>query len=96
MLTIYLSSSDHHLTSKDSALVTTSSALAHTRLNGKADRDDADETQPLLPHSPRATESRTAVRPRKIMYYAAGSGIPEIKCILSGAYLYSRGALLME
>lgn len=76
-LTVYLSSSAHHTTSKDSTFI----AAPATPVKNP-------ERQPLLPDTPVPGSpnsfAKPADPPRKVMYYAAGSGIPEIKTILSG------------
>ncbi|KAK4689513.1 hypothetical protein P7C73_g598, partial [Tremellales sp. Uapishka_1] len=89
-LTIYLSSSAHHSTSKDSLLLHPSPIMQdHTsprRPKGYGER------QALLEHTSGGSsfvESLVeAEPPRKVMYFAAGSGIPEIKTILSGFVIH--------
>ncbi|WVN85875.1 uncharacterized protein L203_101027 [Cryptococcus depauperatus CBS 7841] len=103
-MTVYLSSSVHHTTSKDSAFLTPPQTLPtkHTDasptklgvgfpdlLNANA---IANERQPLLdsitnePSTPLIEIPPTNTR--KVMFYAAGSGIPEIKTILSGFVIH--------
>ncbi|GFZ49454.1 Probable chloride channel protein UM03490-D [Saitozyma sp. JCM 24511] len=80
-LTVYLSSSAHHTTSKDSTFI----AAPATPIKNP-------ERQPLLPDTPVPGSpnsfAKPADPPRKVMYYAAGSGIPEIKTILSGFVIH--------
>jgi hypothetical protein len=87
-LTIYLSSSAQHITSKDSTFLLP--PFAHTgAVMENSPAKTSTERQSLLnrPQSLPGVESvqlGTVEVPRKVMYYAAGSGIPEIKTILSG------------
>ena len=85
-LTVYLSSSTHHVTSKDSTfLLPLPSQKVKSQSSPKA--KDGTERQPLLNGSPANdmdSNMHWSEPPRKAMYYAAGSGIPEIKTILSG------------
>lgn len=85
-LTIYLSSSAHHTTTKDSQLLNPS-----PRGYNRKTLPTASERQPLLDAdqlTPLQELQIKAEPPRKIMYYAAGSGIPEIKTILSGFVIH--------
>ena len=110
-MTIYLSSSAHHTTSKDSTFLIPQTAQSEFRhsfaqkshengsgtaqhsptrsgRSGGAPSSEETERQPLLEASTSSVEpldpEEIVEPPRKIMYYAAGSGIPEIKTILSG------------
>nr|XP_018261404.1 voltage-gated chloride channel [Kwoniella dejecticola CBS 10117]OBR83562.1 voltage-gated chloride channel [Kwoniella dejecticola CBS 10117] len=99
-LTVYLSSSAHHTTSKDSTFLTPPSE--HNDHNPKQakqkaalnNNENANERQPLLegianePITPLTEAFPSVEPPRKVMYYAAGSGIPEIKTILSGFVIH--------
>jgi chloride channel 3/4/5 len=92
-MTIYLSAS-HHTTSKDSTflLPPTSSPVAKQAKNPEGQTMPIDERVPLLASSSSMSGGDEQFErkvlevepPRKVMYYAAGSGIPEIKTILSG------------
>ncbi|ODN78803.1 hypothetical protein L202_04354 [Cryptococcus amylolentus CBS 6039] len=102
-MTVYLSSSEHHTTSKDSTFLqppsraptakhsVTSSPTKpnHSNLNSN---QLANERQPLLDaitNEPPTPLLESAPEPsRKVMFYAAGSGIPEIKTILSGFVIH--------
>ena len=81
-LTIYLTCSEHFITSKDSAFLT------DTRPPTAAATPDATERTSLLPHSPAVSEDEGPKPTRKVLYYAGGSGIPEIKTILSGFVIH--------
>jgi len=87
-MTIYLSSSAHHTTSKDSTFLRAPAKPADANDTvPKQSSPTADERQPLLDSSLSSLEEEPKEvyePPRKVMYYAAGSGIPEIKTILSG------------
>ncbi|WVQ81895.1 hypothetical protein IAT38_004022 [Cryptococcus sp. DSM 104549] len=105
-MTVYLSSSAHHTTSKDSTFLTPPSApptakqsvasspknSAHSIPNSNPNAE-ANERQPLLqgitnePSTP-LIEYPALEPQRKVMFYAAGSGIPEIKTILSGFVIH--------
>ena len=85
-LTVYLSSSAHHSTSKDSAFLAPASTQAtqpviSPKHKGNPERETLlQNSQPTVP-----SNGVQATQPaRKVMFYAAGSGIPEIKTILSG------------
>jgi chloride channel 3/4/5 len=90
ILTIYLSSSAHHNTSKDSAFLVPTPSQADFPLFNPRAKAKSSERQPLLfeagdlmsPVQEMMTKSAEA--PRKVMYYASGGGIPEIKTIMSG------------
>ncbi|KZO95441.1 hypothetical protein CALVIDRAFT_516238 [Calocera viscosa TUFC12733] len=81
MLTIYLTKSTTFVTRKDSGLYS-------------ATFDKIEPTPQLegLPSKRTSTsapdEGQLDVTPRKVMYFAAGSGIPEIKTILSGFVIH--------
>ena len=87
-MTVYLSSSAHHTTSKDSTfLAPPATVTPDTKTKSTASPPRNDEQTPLLESSTSSVEEEVKVQaepPRKVMYYAAGSGIPEIKTILSG------------
>ncbi|EIW67300.1 hypothetical protein TREMEDRAFT_34025 [Tremella mesenterica DSM 1558] len=87
-MTVYLSSSAHSATSKDSNfLIPVPSEEDITSATQKTPT----ERQPLLDASFHTEPLDVGVRseaPRKTMYYAAGSGIPEIKTILSGFVIH--------
>jgi chloride channel 3/4/5 len=87
-MTIYLSSSAHHTTSKDSTFLRVPAKPADAKPPGpKQSSPRSDERHPLLDSSLSSLEDEpkeVLEPPRKVMYYAAGSGIPEIKTILSG------------
>lgn len=58
---------------------------------GKASTTQSSETTPLLSKmlhtsavSSGSPQPTTTAEPKRVMYFAAGSGIPEIKTILSG------------
>ncbi|ORY35468.1 putative voltage-gated chloride channel [Naematelia encephala] len=91
-LTIYLSSSAHHCTSKDSTFLVPSPSQVDSSGTAKSlpPGKGRDERQPLLdPPTPGAAENEEKAEfPRKVMFYAAGSGIPEIKTILSGFVIH--------
>ncbi|WWC90776.1 uncharacterized protein L201_005713 [Kwoniella dendrophila CBS 6074] len=106
-LTVYLTSSAHHTTSKDSTFLTPQSDNVDSKSKPKTlsrsqsilnnnNNSNANERQPLLegianePVTPliEAYPPSGSEPPRKIMYYAAGSGIPEIKTILSGFVIH--------
>ncbi|KIR73629.1 voltage-gated chloride channel [Cryptococcus deuterogattii CA1014] len=100
-MTVYLSSSDHHTTSKDSTFlsppskVTTakqSTASSPTKRTASLPYGPHDERQPLLDaitNEPPTPLIESPPEPsRKVMFYAAGSGIPEIKTILSGFVIH--------
>lgn len=86
-MTVYLSSSAYHTTSKDSTLL----SPIQTQMNQavRSPGKGSTERQPLLDDRDMNMTVEEDVKqpveqPRKVMYYAAGSGIPEIKTILSG------------
>nr|XP_019011401.1 voltage-gated chloride channel [Kwoniella pini CBS 10737]OCF50182.1 voltage-gated chloride channel [Kwoniella pini CBS 10737] len=99
-LTVYLTSAAHHTTSKDSTFLTT--PTEHNDNKSKQPKqiptmnngENSNERQPLLegianePITPITEAFPPTEPPRKIMYYAAGSGIPEIKTILSGFVIH--------
>ena len=92
MLTIYLSSSTHHTTSKDSTFLIPPLAnpVAKKKPASSPPKNSTNERQPLLDSSSSISDDSVAEfveTPRKVMFYAAGSGIPEIKTILSGKCL---------
>ncbi|WVR07458.1 hypothetical protein IAU60_004499 [Kwoniella sp. DSM 27419] len=100
-LTVYLSSSAHHTTSKDSTFLTPGPEPPTTKTPSQSKPPsrsrstlNASERQPLLesianePVTPLVEAYPPLEPPRKIMYYAAGSGIPEIKTILSGFVIH--------
>ncbi|WVO23008.1 uncharacterized protein IAS62_004352 [Cryptococcus decagattii] len=100
-MTVYLSSSDHHTTSKDSAFLTPpskittakqSTASSPTKRTTSLSYGPHDERQPLLDaiaNEPPTPLIESPPEPsRKVMFYAAGSGIPEIKTILSGFVIH--------
>ncbi|WVF72754.1 hypothetical protein IAT40_007572 [Kwoniella sp. CBS 6097] len=101
-LTVYLSSSAHHTTSKDSTFL---APISESKDNQQANSskppsrplsssNNANERQPLLegianePVTPLIEAFPSIEPPRKVMFYAAGSGIPEIKTILSGFVIH--------
>ncbi|KAK8854828.1 hypothetical protein IAR55_003567 [Kwoniella newhampshirensis] len=99
-MTVYLSSSAHHTTSKDSTFL---APLAEPKLSSTPSKPSSrpssafgngNERQPLLhnianePVTPLAEAFPNLEPPRKVMFYAAGSGIPEIKTILSGFVIH--------
>ncbi|WWD19024.1 hypothetical protein CI109_103482 [Kwoniella shandongensis] len=96
-MTVYLSSSLHHTTSKDSTFLTPLAepkpASTPSKPSSRPSAGD-NERQPLLdsianePITPLTEAFPTIEPPRKVMYYAAGSGIPEIKTILSGFVIH--------
>ncbi|OCF76116.1 voltage-gated chloride channel [Kwoniella mangroviensis CBS 8886] len=99
LLTVYLTSSAQHTTSKDSTFLTPPSDQIpdHSKpktLSRTQSSTNANERQPLLegianePITPLIEAFPNTEPPRKIMYYAAGSGIPEIKTILSGFVIH--------
>lgn len=89
-MTVYLSSSAHHSTSKDSTfLAPPASVVPEQKIKTKASSPRSDERAPLLESSTSSVDEGVKAQaepPRKVMYYAAGSGIPEIKTILSGTW----------
>ncbi|WVQ99955.1 hypothetical protein IAU59_007098 [Kwoniella sp. CBS 9459] len=101
-LTVYLSSSAHHTTSKDSTFLAPVNELKDTsqatssKLPSRppSSSNNANERQPLLegianePVTPLIEAFPNLEPPRKVMFYAAGSGIPEIKTILSGFVIH--------
>ncbi|ADV22608.1 voltage-gated chloride channel, putative [Cryptococcus gattii WM276] len=100
-MTVYLSSSDHHTTSKDSTFLTPpskvttakqSTASSPTKRTASLPYGPHDERQPLLgaiTNEPPTPLIESPPEPsRKVMFYAAGSGIPEIKTILSGFVIH--------
>ena len=88
-MTIYLSSSEQHTTSKDSTFLQPP-AVGTTETH--VPKTPASERDPLLESSvstiQEEEERKVTWAPRKVMYYAAGSGIPEIKTILSGFVIH--------
>ena len=82
LLTIYLTCSEHFVTSKDSTFI------SDTRPATASATPNADERTSLLPDSPAINEIDMPKPTRKVLYYAAGSGIPEIKTILSGFVIH--------
>ncbi|ORX38562.1 chloride channel [Kockovaella imperatae] len=96
-MTIYLSSSAH-TTSKDSTFLlpsppdpTLKSQTMKQSSSGSNAAQDGTERQPLLSSTSTLDTSEhiePSEPPRKVMYYAAGSGIPEIKTILSGFVIH--------
>ncbi|EJU02325.1 clc channel [Dacryopinax primogenitus] len=79
LLTIYLTKSTTFVTSKDSGLysATFDKAGSTPQLDGLPSK-----------HLSRTGEGHLDVMPRKVMYFASGSGIPEIKTILSGFVIH--------
>lgn len=78
-LTIYFTASTSVYSSKDSSSVPAAGQFAteaRKSYYGAADLSPAESTS--------ETDDLLKPRPRKTLYYAAGSGIPEIKTILSG------------
>lgn len=49
---------------------------------------NADERTSLLPDSPAISDVGVPKPARKVLFYAGGSGIPEIKTILSGFVIH--------
>ncbi|WRT68309.1 uncharacterized protein IL334_005285 [Kwoniella shivajii] len=95
LMTIYLSSSAHHTTSKDSTFLTPPSDSNPKSNKPPSDsHSSANERRPLLegianePITPLNEAFPNVEPPRKVMFYAAGSGIPEIKTILSGFVIH--------
>ncbi|OCF37887.1 voltage-gated chloride channel [Kwoniella heveanensis BCC8398] len=101
-MTVYLSSSAHHTTSKDSTFL---APVSEPKGNNQppsskppsrpsSSSNNTNERQPLLegivnePVTPLIEAFPSLEPPRKVMFYAAGSGIPEIKTILSGFVIH--------
>lgn len=86
-LTYYLTSSANHVTSKDSAFlgptVEARGAQLHTPV-----KTPTNEREPLLSPQSDASSEPPPQPPRPVIYMAAGSGIPEIKTILSGFVIH--------
>lgn len=88
-LTIYLSSSASVYSSKDSP------SVPHPGFSPDFPKLPPESAYGSVDHSPSSNIPKVeagklivpAPRPRKTMYFAAGSGIPEIKTILSGTYI---------
>lgn len=100
-MTVYLSSSAHHTTSKDSTFLTPpskiptakqSTASSPTKRTASLPYGPHNECQPLLDSVANEPPTPLIESPpetfRKVMFYAAGSGIPEIKTILSGFVIH--------
>ncbi|AFR95662.2 voltage-gated chloride channel [Cryptococcus neoformans C23] len=100
-MTVYLSSSAHHTTSKDSTFLTPPSTIPTAKQSAASSPTKRTASLPYGPHNERqplldsiANEPPTPLiesppEPfRKVMFYAAGSGIPEIKTILSGFVIH--------
>lgn len=85
-LTYYLTSSANHVTSKDSAFL---GPTVETRGAQLAPPIKApNEREPLLSPGSDASSEPPPQPPRPVIYMAAGSGIPEIKTILSGFVIH--------
>lgn len=79
ILTIYLSASTGVYSSKDSPSVPFPGFSPHFPTRNLPDSvasSSGESDEPTMLQLP-------TPRPRKVMYFAAGSGIPELKCILS-------------
>ncbi|OAV97007.1 hypothetical protein PTTG_26215 [Puccinia triticina 1-1 BBBD Race 1] len=89
LLTVYLSRSTQiHTSTYPQSDHNDSSSTVHNNLNDPSPGIDANcssyfDTLPTNPKPP-STQSSSNRVPPKISYFAAGSGIPEVKCILSG------------
>ncbi|GMK55767.1 hypothetical protein CspeluHIS016_0208230 [Cutaneotrichosporon spelunceum] len=86
-LTYYLTSSANHVTSKDSAFLGPAAETRNSQLVTPTKAPN--EREPLL--TPRASARSSEPPPqqaRPVIYMAAGSGIPEIKTILSGFVIH--------
>jgi len=90
-LTIYFTSSTSVYSSKDSPIAAIPTVPLPPSTNyGTMMNQGGDEVP-----EPGAELGIPRSRPRKTLYFAAGSGIPEIKTILSGAPLRSRYVSLL-
>jgi hypothetical protein len=90
VLTVYLSSSAYHTTSKNSLLLTPVPSQ-HDGKTKPSERDRLIQEDGISPHLAERVEQSEP--PRKVMYFAAGSGIPEIKTILSGFVIHGVSCL---
>lgn len=87
-LTYYLSSSAAHFTSKDSAFLGPAPDVKKSPLASPVIKLPS-ERQPLLEVEENGSDFEpVAEPPRPVIYMAAGSGIPEIKTILSGFVIH--------
>ena len=80
LLTLNLTASTSFVTNKDSGV------LAPTF--GAAGTPEGEGTKTPTAAVPAPTATTSSAPPRKVMYFAAGSGIPEIKTILSGFVIH--------
>jgi chloride channel 3/4/5 len=92
-MTIYLSSSESVYSTKDETAPTptqfTAHALPPVTVNDSPSPHPSygafeNESSRDRSCQPRSSPVAASARRRKVMYFAAGSGIPEIKTILSG------------
>lgn len=85
-LTFYLTSSANHVTSKDSAFLGPTVEVRGAQLITPTKAPS--EREPLLTPQSDASTEPPPQPPRPVIYMAAGSGIPEIKTILSGFVIH--------
>ncbi|KDQ57485.1 hypothetical protein JAAARDRAFT_130295 [Jaapia argillacea MUCL 33604] len=86
LLTIYLTASNSFVTRKDSGVLSPDFASLSS---SSAPSSTSKAFPPIITAAQSSSPTPGPVQPkRKVLYYAAGSGIPEIKTILSGFVIH--------